>query len=107
MRILLPRFRHAFLIVCAVAALVGAWLMGRQMGTASQATLPSAAQQVLLPSARPVQTEPAPAAMEATPPNKLAVAMPLDATSATTNTSPTMSVTPYLAVNDLDMTSLS
>ena len=54
------RFRHFFIAVCALLALVGAWTLGRQVNTATQAKVLSATPQYAPLTAGPVQAESTP-----------------------------------------------
>lgn len=102
--------RHFFIAVCTLLALVGAWTLGRQVNTATQAKLLSATPQYELPTAGPVPAESRPISgsafiqrLAATKPSEV---MRQKAILAATQPLPPMALTPASLVNEPDITSL-
>ena len=103
-------FRHFFIAVCALLALVGAWSLGRQVNTAPQPKLLSANPQYAPPTAGLVQAESIPilgsTSIQRTAATKPSKVMRQEATLAATQPLPPTASTPASLVNELDITSL-
>jgi murein DD-endopeptidase MepM/ murein hydrolase activator NlpD len=104
------RFKHFFIAICALLALVGAWTLGRQVNAATQPKLLSATPQYAPPTASPVQSKltPIPGSTSnqrpaATKPSEV---MGQEATLAATQPLPPMALTPVSLETEVDITSL-
>ena len=98
MRLASARVKYSVLVVCAVLALAGVWVLGRQSGMATQAPVPAAS--------HPLAASVALTTTQKTTSAKPVVAMPEElASAATTASSPTF-VTPLSVSNEPDMSSL-
>ena len=103
-------FRHFFIAVCALLALVAAWTLGRQVTTATQPKLWSATPQYAPPTAGPAQAEstaiPGSTSIQKPAATKPSEVIRQEVTLAATQPLPPMALTPASLESEVDITSL-
>jgi murein DD-endopeptidase MepM/ murein hydrolase activator NlpD len=104
------RFRHVFIVICGLLALVGAWTLGRQVSAATQPKLLSATPQYAPPTVGPVQAESTPipgsTSIQRRAAAKSSEVMRQETTLAATQPLPPMVSTSAALVNEPDITAL-